>query len=76
MVAVYVSLLLGVLLSGVTPWALLGVLTAWLTYKAVQVALVHYDDSQQLVPANAGTIQIHMLTGLLMILGYMIEGLL
>ena len=76
MIAVYLSLLLGVLLANVSPWALLGLLTAPLAYKAVRVALVHYDDSQQLVPANAGTIQIHMLTGLLMFVGYVIEGIL
>ena len=76
MFAVYLSLLLGVLLDGVTPWALLGLLTVPLAFKAVRVALVHYDDSQQLVPANAGTIQVHMLTGLLMIVGYVIQGFL
>ena len=76
MIAVYLSLLLGVLLDGVTPWALLGLLTVPLAFKAVQVALAHYDDSQQLVPANAGTIQVHMFTGLLMALGYLLEGLL
>ena len=76
MLAVYLSLLLGVLLDGVTPWALLGLLTIPLAFKAVRVALAHYDDSQQLAPANAGTIQVHMLTGLLMIVGYLLEGLL
>ena len=76
MLAVYLSLLLGVLLDGVTPWALLGLLTVPLAFKAVQVALAHYDDSQQLVPANAGTIQVHLLTGLLMIVGYLLQGLL
>ena len=76
MLAVYLSLLLGVLLDGVTPWALLGLLTVPLAFKAVRVALAHYDDSQQLVPANAGTIQVHLLTGLLMIVGYLLQGLL
>ena len=76
MLAVYLSLLLGVLLDGVTPWALLGLLTVPLAFKAVQVALAHYDDSQQLVPANAGTIQVHLFTGLLMIVGYLLQGLL
>ena len=76
MIAVYLSLLLGVLLDGVTPWALIGLLTVPLAFKAVQVALAHYDDSQQLVPANAGTIQVHMFTGLLVIVGYLLQGLL
>jgi 1,4-dihydroxy-2-naphthoate octaprenyltransferase len=76
MLAVYLSLLLGVLLDGVTPWALLGLLTVPLAFKAVKVALAHYGDSQKLVPANATTIQVHMLTGLLMIVGYLLQGLL
>jgi 1,4-dihydroxy-2-naphthoate octaprenyltransferase len=76
MVAVYLSLLLGVLLDSVTPWALLGLVTVPLTCKAIPVALAHYADSQQLAPANAGTIQIHLLTGLLMTAGYVTQGFL
>lgn len=76
MFTVYLTLVLGVLLDGVTPWALLGLLTAPLAFKATQVALAHYDDSRQLVPANAGTIQVHLLTGLLMTVGYLLQGLL
>ena len=76
MLAVYLSLLLGVLLDSVTPWALLGLLTVPLAFKAVRVALAHYDDSQQLAPANAVTIQVHLLTGLLVIVGYLLQGLL
>ena len=74
MAAVYVTLALGVLLDGVTPVALLGLLTIPLSAKAVRVALAHYDDSQRLVPANAITIQVHLFTGLLMILGYLLQG--
>jgi 1,4-dihydroxy-2-naphthoate octaprenyltransferase len=75
MAVTYVLLLLGVFMDGVSPWALLGLLTLPIAYKAVRVALLHYADSQQLVPANAGTIQAHMFTGLLMIVGYVIQGL-
>lgn len=76
MLAVYLCLVLGVWLDSVAVWASLGVLTVPLAYRAVRVALVAYDDSQRLVPANALTIQIHLFTGLLMIVGYVIEGLL
>ncbi len=71
---VYLSLLVGVLFAGVTPFALLGLLTLPIALKAYRVARVHYDHPQELIPANAVTIQIHMLTGLLMALGYVIQG--
>lgn len=70
----YLSLIAGVLLAGVTPFALVGLLTAPLAWKAYQVARVHYDHPQELVPANALTIRTHLLTGLLLALGYLIQG--
>lgn len=72
---VYLSLLAGVLLGGVTPFALLGLLTLPLAVKAYRVARVHYDHPQELTPANAATIQMHLFTGLLITLGYIIQGL-
>ena len=71
---VYLSLVAGVLFAGVTPFALVGLLTAPLAWKAYQVARVHYDHPQELVPANALTIRTHLLTGLLLALGYLIQG--
>ena len=72
---VYLSLVAGVLFAGVTPFALLGLLTAPLAWKAYSVARVHYDHPQELVPANALTIRTHLLTGLLLALGYVVEGI-
>jgi 1,4-dihydroxy-2-naphthoate octaprenyltransferase len=74
MAAVYSSIVLGVLL-GVTPFALLGLLTAPLAWRAWQVARVKYDSPQELVPANANTIQAHLWTGLLLTLGYIVQAL-
>ncbi|MBN1177726.1 MAG: 1,4-dihydroxy-2-naphthoate octaprenyltransferase [Anaerolineae bacterium] len=73
--AVYLSILLGVLFVGVSPWALLGLLTAPLALKAYRVARVHYDHPQELVPANVLTIRTHLLTGLLLTLGYVVQGI-
>jgi 1,4-dihydroxy-2-naphthoate octaprenyltransferase len=72
--AVYLSLLVGALFGGVTPFALLGLLTLPLAVKAYGVARVHYDHPKELVPANAATIQIHLLTGVLTTLGYVVQG--
>ena len=71
---VYLSLVGGVLFAGVTPFALLGLLTLPLAVKAYRVARVHYDHPQELVPANATTIKIHLTTGLLIALGYVVQG--
>jgi len=70
----YVSIVAGVLLAGVTPFALLGLLTAPLAWRAYQIARVHYDHPQELTPANGLTIRTHLLTGLLLALGYLIQG--
>jgi 1,4-dihydroxy-2-naphthoate octaprenyltransferase len=72
--AVYLSLAAGVLFGGVTPLALLGLLTLPKAVQAYRVAHVHYDHPQELVPANAATIQIHLWTGILITLGYAIRG--
>ncbi|MBN1954334.1 MAG: 1,4-dihydroxy-2-naphthoate octaprenyltransferase [Anaerolineae bacterium] len=72
--ATYLLLIGGVAFGGVTPFALLGLLTAPLAVKAYRVARIHYDHPQELVPANAATVRIHLLTGLLLVLGYVIQG--
>lgn len=69
-VLTYSSLVLGVLLDGVTPFALVGLLTLPIAWRAVQIARQHYDNPQKLLPANAATIQIHLFTGLLISVGY------
>jgi 1,4-dihydroxy-2-naphthoate octaprenyltransferase len=73
--AVYLALAAGVLFGVVTPFALLGLLTLPLALKAYRVARVHYDHPKELTPANAATIQIHLLTGVLITLGYVVQGI-
>jgi 1,4-dihydroxy-2-naphthoate octaprenyltransferase len=72
---VYVLLVAGVLFAGVTPLALLGLLTLPIAVRAYGVARVRYDQPQELVPANAATIQVHLWTGLLITLGYVAHGI-
>lgn len=72
---VYLSLILGVALGGVTPFALLGLLTAPVALRAYRVARQHHDHPRELTPANAATIQTHLWTGLLIALGYGIQGI-
>ncbi len=72
--AVYLSLMVGVLFGRVTPFALLGLLTLPIAIKAYRVARVHYDHPRELILANAATIQMHLLTGILIALGYVVQG--
>ncbi len=73
MIATYSSLVLGVVLAGVSPFGLLGLLTIRLAWQAYRVAQVNYDNPSALVPANVATIKNHLFTGLLMSLGYVVE---
>ena len=41
----------------------------------LKAAYVHYDDPEKLAPANAGTVGMHLLTGVLLTVGIVIGGL-
>ena len=69
----YLSIVLGVAAGLISPWTLLGLITIPIANKAVKTAKVHYDDYLKLAPANVGTIMSHLLTGLMMTIGYMID---
>ncbi len=71
----YLSIITGVIAGVLTPWVLLGLLTLPQAAKAVKVAKVHHSDSAKLVPANAATVGIHLLTGLLMTAGYAVSAI-
>lgn len=71
----YASILLCVLLRQTSPWTLLGLLTFPIAWKGYAVAKVFYDDYLKLAPANAATVMVHLLTGLLLCLGYILERL-
>ncbi|MBW1722946.1 MAG: 1,4-dihydroxy-2-naphthoate octaprenyltransferase [Deltaproteobacteria bacterium] len=73
MVAAYGSLVLGVLLGGVSPFALLGLLSGPLAWKAYRIVRSNYDNLPALVPANAKTIKAHILMGALLSVGYILQ---
>lgn len=73
MIATYGSLVLGVILAGVSPFALLGLLTVPLAWQAYRTARANYDNLPALLPANVNTIKTHLFTGLLMSLGYVVQ---
>jgi len=59
---------------GLTPWLYLawgGLIPA---LKAVTIAWQHYDDPPAVLPAQALTIVSHLVTGLLLVLGFVLAG--
>ena len=71
--AAYVSILIPVMARAVPPYCLLGLVTLPIAMKAINVAVANYADSPKLAPANAATIQLHMLTGLLVSVGFVLD---
>jgi len=62
---VAIAVVIGVL----TPWTLVVFITFPMALKASKVLKAHYSKIEELLPANAMTIQIHLTFGLLMVIG-------
>jgi 1,4-dihydroxy-2-naphthoate octaprenyltransferase len=73
LVATYAVIVLAVLLRITSPFTLVALATLPVALRAVGVALAHYDEYLKLVPANAATVFIHLLTGLLLSAGYLLD---
>ncbi|RJP80714.1 MAG: prenyltransferase [Candidatus Zixiibacteriota bacterium] len=73
--ATYLSIALGVAARILTPWALIALLTLPQAWKAVKVARAHYAEAGKLVPANAATVGIHLMTGLLLTAAYALSAI-
>ena len=74
-VAAYVVLLLGVLLTGLTPWALMALLALPVAAKPVRGLRSAGPDPHALIPSNAGMIVATLLTGVLLLIGLAISAL-
>jgi 1,4-dihydroxy-2-naphthoate octaprenyltransferase len=72
LVGAYLAVALGVALRILPLTALLALLSAPLAYRAIGGARQFHSDTSKLIPTNARTIQIHLLTGLLLCVGYVI----
>lgn len=74
MFSTYAVILLAVSLS-LMPWlTLISFLTIPLALRAVHIAKRDYGDPRKLIPANAGTVLVHLFTGLLLCSAYVISG--
>lgn len=72
--ATYLAIIVAVAAGAISLFALLALPTAFIAARAVLTAHQHYDETIKLAPANAATVMIHMLAGLLLTLGYVIDG--
>jgi len=71
--AAYLLIGLGVIAGITPPWTLLGLLSWPLAVRTAHGLREHYDSPYQLMPAMAANIGLHLLTGLLLLLGYAID---
>jgi 1,4-dihydroxy-2-naphthoate octaprenyltransferase len=71
----YLAIVLGVALSLLPAWALLGLLTVVLAVPAARTAYQYADDIQRLVPAMGQNVLINILTPILMAVGLIVAGL-
>ena len=69
----YLSILLAAILRITSPFTLIALITLPMALRAISVARAHYDEYLQLVPANAATVLVHLLTGLLLSAAYLLD---
>ena len=68
----YLITVVGVVLQVLPYTLLLTLLTLLLAYRCIRGAMRFHSNTQKLVPIQAATIQLHLLTGLILCLGYVI----
>ena len=71
MICSYISLIAGVLAGILKPACLLGLFTVPVAAVSIGIVKLFHDENEKLTPANAMTILNHLLTGLLIIAGYL-----
>lgn len=71
--ATYASILAAVALRVMPIETLISLVTLPLAVKAVKYTFAYHSQSNNLVPANASTINIHLLTGVLLTAGYILS---
>lgn len=74
MAFVYGTLVFGILLNFVSPYALVALTTLPLGIFATRHAIAHHSNTSVLVPANAATVVNHLLTGLYLTIAYVMHG--
>ncbi len=71
----YFGVILLVLFAKLTPYSLIALLSLPVALKTVRIFSREYEKVKELIPAQAGTIQVHLLVGLLMSIGCVVGAL-
>jgi 1,4-dihydroxy-2-naphthoate polyprenyltransferase len=72
----YLIIFLGIAFRILPIWTALVYITVPLAIIAIRIAWIHYDNIPKLLPANALTILLHLIFGLLLTAGFIIDKLL
>jgi 1,4-dihydroxy-2-naphthoate octaprenyltransferase len=71
--SVYVFIVVAVAVGWITPLALIALLTLPLAITSIGFSRDFYSDAFKIVPANAATIQCHLVTGILLFIAYLLD---
>lgn len=75
MSAAFGLIILAPLLGYASPWIFLALVTFPWLIQAIRILVTHAGDPVQMSPANMLTIRIHNITGILMVVAYIFEGI-
>jgi len=73
LIGAYGAVAAGALIGVISPFTLIVLLTVPLAVKSSRIALTAFDSSKGIAPANAATVLIHLLVGLLLTAGYILH---
>ena len=76
MIAAYVAIVIGIALRVFPLTFLLALLTLPLSYRGIKGAIRFHSSTPELIPTLGLTIQVHLVTGLLLCVGYAVQKLL
>ncbi len=71
----YLWIIIGIVLNLLPLYTIVVLLTLPICVKAINVARINYDKIKELLPANASTIGLHLIFGILFSLGYVLDKL-
>lgn len=75
LIFVYIWLVCFTILGVFPIWTLLTFITIPMVYRAIQITSKHYDKIEELIPANALTIGIHLLLTLLVSVAFLLDAI-
>ena len=75
MASAFLVILLAPLFAMASPWICLAGLTLPWAVRAFRILIRQFSDPVRLAPANLLTIRVHHLTGILLIMAYLIQGM-